>query len=173
MTPLILQSGPIRADIVTVDLRDVMLVIADYSFAVASHGETLDDRITLLGSPHRRVPSSHVNGVPGTPGVAHAFGSRAEVMTAAAEPVEFFAASFTPDRLERAARALGVEIDLPGAGEFYPVRLEGRARLHRLLGNVTRSVPRCGAANNRAGLRGDGDREHAHRDQCALLHGSR
>jgi len=148
-TPMVLQPGPIRAEVLTIDLQEMMLVIADYSFAVASHGESRPDRVALLGSPHRRAPSSRVNGVRGTPGVAHAFGSAAEVALASLEPVQFFVTSIAPERLERVAQALGVEIDLPGAGDFYPVRMAGRARLRRLLLDVTQSMRETGmpAAN--------------------------
>jgi AraC family transcriptional regulator, ethanolamine operon transcriptional activator len=139
MRPMVLGPRPMRAEIVTVDLRCVLISICDYSLPVVWRGETLPDRV-LIALSSGRVRSARINGDPVLPGVVHAFGGAADVAAATAEPVRFASLSFCPAQLEQTAEKLGVEVDLPERGEYRTVRTACLAHLHRLLLEMTRSV---------------------------------
>lgn len=146
MAPMVLRPGAMRAELVSVNMHSVCVDIGDYSFPVASKGESLADRVALLAPFGRVPPSAHVNGEAAAPGVAFAFGENAEVASACAEPVRFASMSFSPEVLERTARELGVEIALPGRGEHSRVRAASSARLYRLLSALQQSVRDTGKA---------------------------
>jgi AraC family ethanolamine operon transcriptional activator len=144
MHPMVLKPGAMRAEVVTVDVRGVLISMGEYSFPVATRGETLANRVAIL-TPFDRIPLARVNGEPAARGVAHAFGSVAEVAASTAGPTTQFATmSFPPEALERAARVLDVEIDLPGRGEYHPVHTGNPARAGRLLSALRQSVRETG-----------------------------
>ncbi|MGZ4726293.1 MAG: helix-turn-helix domain-containing protein [Acidimicrobiales bacterium] len=145
MVPMVLQPGPMRAEVVTMKVRGVIVSMSDYSFAVASHGESLAGRIAMA-SPARRVASGRMNGQPMSPAVVHGFGASAEVAGSVVGPAVVASISLLPEDLERSATALGVEIDLPGAGEYRAVPAPDAQSLHQLLRRVTQSVRVSGRA---------------------------
>jgi AraC family transcriptional regulator, ethanolamine operon transcriptional activator len=145
VVPMILQPGAIRAEIVMVDFGDVSISVGNYSFSVATRGETLPDRVALV-VPARRLPSAHVNGVPLAPRLAFAFGGEAEVVGVTGGPADFATISLSPASLERMAGVLGVELDLPGRGEFRAVPAPTIVHLRRLLIGLRQQVRDTGKA---------------------------
>lgn len=137
--PMTLRPGPIRADMVRVDLDPVLVEVGDYSFPVATRGETLADRILLM-APFRRSLSGHLNGVAFTPGVLNAYGPHAEIAGASTGALQFGLISFAPKALDRTARALGVELDLPNQGEFRAVHAVDWPRLRKAFARLRRMV---------------------------------
>jgi len=137
--PMTLRPGVIRAELVRADLGTVLVEVGDYSFPIATRGETLADRIVVL-APLRRSVSGHLNGETLAPGVLHAWGEAAEVAGATASPVQFGIVSVAPHTLDRTARALGVELDLPRRGEFRAVRAVDWPRLREAFGTVRRAA---------------------------------
>ncbi len=119
--PMTLRPGAIRAEWIKVDLGDVLIELGNYSFPSATRGETLRDRVVVL-APLSRTISGHMNGVPMTPGLLHTWGEAAEVAGATLGPLRFGIMSFTRPTLDHAARDLGIELDVPGRGEFRAVR---------------------------------------------------
>lgn len=111
------------------DLGSALVEVGDYSFPLATRGETLADRIVIL-APLRRAGSGHMNGEALAPGVLHAWGETAEIAGASVGPLQFGIASFTPSTLDRIATVLGVEVDLPGSGGFRVVRAVDWRSLH-------------------------------------------
>ena len=134
--PMTLRPGAIRAELVRADLGTVLVEVGDYSFPIATRGETLADRITIL-APLRRTLPGHMNGEALAPGVLHAWGEEAEI-AGATGPVQFAIISFAPHALNRTAESLGVELDLPGRGAFRAVRAVDWPRLRSVLGKVWR-----------------------------------
>ena len=61
--------------------------------------------------------------------------------------------SFTRQALERTAVALGLEMELPGSGECYPVPIARPVRLHHLLRNMSQTMRDTGQP---ASSRGEG-----------------
>ncbi len=137
--PMTLRPGAIRADMVRVDLDPVLVEVGDYSFPVATRGETFADRIVLM-APLRRSLSGHLNGVAFAPGVLNAYGPLTEVAGASTGPLQFGLISFPPKALDRTARALGVELDLPNQGEFRAVHAADWPRLRNAFGSIHRMV---------------------------------
>ena len=135
-TPMSLRPGAIRAELVRVDLGDVVVEVGDYSFPIATRGESLADRITML-APLRRSVSGHFNGEALAPGVLHAYGEVAEV-AGATGPAEFALMCFTPQALSQKAETLGVEVDLPSRGRFRAVRAVEWPRLRETFDTVRR-----------------------------------
>src|SRR6476661_4512049 len=131
-----LRPGAIRAEWVRADLGTVLVEVGDYSFPIATRGETLADRIAIL-APLRRTVSGHMNGDALAPGVLHAWGQEAEV-AGATGPVRFAIMSFAPPRLDRMAQSLGVELDVPGRGNFRAVRAVDWPRLRAVFDTVWR-----------------------------------
>ena len=126
--PMTLRPGAIRAEWVRAELGSVLVEVGDYSFPIATRGETVADRIAIL-APLRRSVSGHLNGEALAPGVLHAWGGESEVAGATGGPVRFGIMSFATQTLDRQARLLGVELDLPGRGRFRTVRAVEWARL--------------------------------------------
>ena len=119
--PKSLRPGAIRAELARVDLGPVLVEVGDYSFPIATVGETVEDRIGLFTSRSCAVDGSF-NGKALTPNVLHVWGETAEVAGATGSPLEFGIVSFAPDALDSTAKALGIELDLPSRGEFRTVR---------------------------------------------------
>ena len=116
--------------------------MATYSFPVATRGESLDERIGFaVVSP--RMSSVQLNGEPITPGVARVFGGAAEV-AGAGGPLEHLTISFRAADLERMARALGIEIDLPSRGTSDSRSLVDEVRLRRVMRDLRTSVRKTG-----------------------------
>src|SRR4249920_292485 len=88
MVPTELRAGAMRAEVVTVDLGDVIISMGDHSFPVATRGETRADRVGLA-VPLRLILCAHVNGEPVGLGVAYAFGGAAEVAATIGGPADF------------------------------------------------------------------------------------
>ena len=142
MSPMVVQAGAIRAELVSAQLGGVIVGMATYSFPVATRGETLDERIGFaVVSP--RMSSVQLNGEPITPGVARVFGGAAEV-AGAGGPLEQLTISFRAADLERMARALGVEIDLPSRGTSGSRTLVDEVRLRRVMRDLRTSVRKTG-----------------------------
>ena len=130
MQPKVLQPGSMRAELVRFDARGMLVEIADYSFPVTTQGETPEGRVAFV-TPLR--PSSvRLNGAPLSPAALYAFGEAAEVRGATADSTCLGIVSLPTTDLERAAAALGVDVDLPDRGEFRPVRTIEQRRLHQL-----------------------------------------
>ena len=84
MVPMVLRPGAIRAEWSRLDVDGVLIEVADYSFPVATRGETLPGRVSIL-SRLRRVPGQ-LNGEPLVPGMLHSGGGSTEVHGAVASP---------------------------------------------------------------------------------------
>ena len=126
--PKTLRPGAIRAEVTQADLGDVLVEVGDYSFPIATAGETATHRIGMF-TPLRRAVSGHFKGEPLTPDVLHVWGEEAEVAGVIGEPAQFGIMSFAPDALDRTAEALGIELDLPARGEVRSVRAVDWPRL--------------------------------------------
>jgi AraC-like DNA-binding protein len=137
--PMTLRPGAIRAEWVRVDLGDVLLEIGDYSFPIATRGETLRDRLVVL-APLHRIISGHMNGAAVTPGLLHTWGEAAEVAGATTGPMRFGIVSFTRRTLDQSAQDLGIELDVPGRGEFRAVLAADWAHLSEAFDTVLRMV---------------------------------
>ena len=142
MSPMVMRPGSIRAELISAQVGGVMTSMGDYSFPVATRGESLDERIGFaVVSP--RMSSAQMNGEPIIPGVARVFGGAAEV-AAAGGPSQFVTISFHPAALERMARELDIEIDLPSRGKSESRAVVDEVRLRRVLRDVRRSVRETG-----------------------------
>ena len=118
--PKTLRPGAIRAEVAHADLGDVLVEVGDYSFPIATAGETATHRIGMF-VPLRRAVSGHFKGEALTPDVLHLWGENAEIAGVIGEPAQFGIVSFAPEALDRTAEALGIELDLPGRGEVRSV----------------------------------------------------
>ena len=118
--PKTLRPGAIRAEVAHADLGDVLVEVGDYSFPIATAGETATHRIGMF-VPLRRAVSGHFKGEALTPDVLHVWGENAEIAGVIGEPAQFGIVSFAPEALDRTAEALGIELDLPGRGEVRSV----------------------------------------------------
>lgn len=116
-TPRVLQPGAIRADVVHLDLGDVLVETLDYSFPIASRGEVLPDRAGFV-TPLRSHDATRVNGEALQPGVLHAYGPSAEVSLSSPGPLECGVLSFSEHALDRHAAQMGIDVDVPPRGEF-------------------------------------------------------
>ncbi len=142
MTPMVVRAGTIRAELISAQVGGVIASMGDYSFPLATSGESLEERVGLaVVSP--RMSSVHMNGEPIVPGVARVFGGAAEV-AAAGGPLQFVTISFGTAELERMARALGVEIDLPSRGKSDSRAVVDEVRLRRRLRDLRTSVRETG-----------------------------
>ena len=118
--PKTLRPGAIRAEVAHADLGDVLVEVGDYSFPIATAGETAPDRIGMF-VPLRHAVSGHFKGEALTPDVVHLWGEDAEIEGVIGEPAQFGIVSFAPGALDRTADALGIELDLPDRGEVRSV----------------------------------------------------
>ena len=128
--PKTLRPGAIRAEVAHADLGDVLVEVGDYSFPIATAGETATHRIGMF-APLRRAVSGHFKGEALTPDVLHVWGEDAEIAGVIGEPAQFGIVSFAPEALDRTAEALGIELDLPGRGEVRSVSAVDWPRLRR------------------------------------------
>lgn len=135
--PMSLRPGAIRAEWVRADFGAVVVEVGDYTFPIATRGETLADRI-LIFAPLRRTVSGHMNGEALAPGVLHAWGGETEV-AGASSPLQFGLVSFAAHTLDRTARLLGVDLDVPDRGKFRTVRAVEWSRLRAVFDMVWRS----------------------------------
>ena len=145
MAPMVLRPGAMRAEVVNVDLGDATLDVLSYSFAVATRGETLHDRVGF-SLPLKLSSGSHMNGERVARGTVYAYGGATEVAAATSGPTQFAVVSFDVEQLNRTARALGVEVDPPGRGEFRALPAMDLARLRRLLLDTRQAVRDTGNA---------------------------
>jgi len=133
MAPMVLSPGAFRAELASAVWPGVALELLDYSSAIATRGESAARRVAVI-APIRRAGVAQVNGQTVVPGsVMHVFGGAAEVTGSTAGASLVAALSFDPATLEQAGRALGVEVDLPGRGEFRSVRAVSWPHLRSLL----------------------------------------
>ncbi len=137
--PKTLRPGAIRAEWARADIGKVLVEVGDYSFPFATAGETVAHRIGLF-TPLRQEVSGYFNGEELTPDVLHVWGEAAEVAGAIGGPLQFGIVSFAPDALDRTAEALGIQLDLPGRGEFRTVRAVDRSVLHDAFDFVLRAA---------------------------------
>ena len=72
-------------------------------------------------APLRHMTSGQVNGVTLAPESLLVFGERSEVAGAVREPLRCGILSIKPQALQSAAHRLGVDIELPGPGEFRAI----------------------------------------------------
>ena len=164
MTPMVVRAGNLRAELISAEVGGVMTSMGEYSFPLATRGESLDDHVALaVVSP--RMASVHMNGEPIVPGVARVFGAAAEVV-AAGGPLRFVTISFLPADLERMARELAIEIDPPGRGKSDSRAVVDEVRLHRCRAPTPNVCPRDRQVGNvrRRSQRNCG---HVGRDCCA------
>ena len=144
MVPMVLTPGEMRAEVVSAAWRAVAVEDLDYSFSMATRGESRAQRIGFV-APIRRTGVGHMNGQTMAPGaVLHVFGEAAEVAGSSAGAAEFATFSYSPDALEDAARGLGIEVDLPGRGEFRSVRAVSWPILRSLVHDLKQSVRESG-----------------------------
>ena len=118
--PKTLRPGAVRAEVAQADLGDVLVEVGDYSFPIATAGQTAPHRIGMF-VPLRRAVSGHFKGEALTPDVLHVWGENAEIAGVIGEPAQFGVVSFAPAALDRTAEALGIELDLPARGEVRSV----------------------------------------------------
>jgi len=138
----VLPADTVRAELISAPLPGVILTMGDVSFSVVTRGKSLPDRIALA-ILHTDMPSATMNGERIRSGVAHVFGSSADVV-ATAGPGQFATISFDTAELERTALKLGLRIALPGPGESSTVRIVDEPRLMELLEIVAASVRKTG-----------------------------
>jgi AraC-like DNA-binding protein len=136
--PMMLRPGAVRAELVRAELGEALVEVGEYSFPIATRGETLRDRVVIL-APLRRSAAGHLNGEALAPGVLHAWGEQAEVAGATVGPVRFGIVSLETETLDRTARVLGVELDVPGRGRFRTVGAVEWARLREVFDMVWRT----------------------------------
>ena len=142
MTPMVVRAGALRAELISAGVGGVITSMGDYSFPLATRGESLDDRVALaVVSP--RMSSVHMNGEPIIPGIARVFGAAAEV-AAAGGPLRFVTISFLPSTLEQTARELGIEIDLPSRGKSDSRAVVDDVRLRGVVRRLRTSVRETG-----------------------------
>jgi AraC family ethanolamine operon transcriptional activator len=140
MAPMVLSPGAIRAELVSAVWPGVAVELLDYSFPLATRGESAAHRIAVI-APIRRAGVAQLNGQSVVPGsVMHVLGGATEIAGSSAGASLFATLSFDPATLEGAADALGVDIDLPGRGEFRSVRAVGWHRLRSLVLDLRQSV---------------------------------
>ena len=130
MQPKVLRPGAMRAELVRFDAGGMLVEIADYSFPYMTEGETCEGRVALL-TPIRHS-AAHLNGEAVSSGQLYGFGEAAEVRAVTAGSMRVGIVSMPITDVERAAAALGVDVDLPDRGEFRPVRMIEQRRLHQL-----------------------------------------
>jgi AraC family transcriptional regulator, ethanolamine operon transcriptional activator len=139
---MVVHAGPIRAEFISAQVGDIIASMGEYSFPLATRGESLDERVgfALVSA---RMSSAQMNGQPMTSGVARVFGGAAEV-AGAGGPLQFVTISFRPADLERGARQLGVEVDLPSRGKSDSIVVVDEVRLRRVLRDLRTSVRETG-----------------------------
>lgn len=138
VTPKVLRPGAMRAELVRYDAGRMFVEIADYSFPYITEGETCEGRIALL-TPIRHS-GAHLNGEAVSSGRLYGFGEAAEVRAATAGPMRVGIVSMPITDIERAAAALGVDIDLPDRGEFRPMQSIEPRRLRQLFDSALHSA---------------------------------
>ena len=156
MGPMLLAPGVIRAEIVSAAWQGVAVELLDYSFPVATRGESSAQRIGVI-APLRRAGVAHVNGQTVAPGsVMHVVGGAADVAASSTGASLTASVSFDPATLERCAQALEVEVVLPGPGEFRSVRALSwqRLRSHVLVSAISARIEKVALSSR--GLRSQG-----------------
>ena len=132
MQPKVVQSGPMRAEVMHFNASGTLVEVGDYSFPVTTQGESSEGRVTFV-TPLR--PSTvRLNGERLSPAALYAFGEGSEVRGATADATCLGIVSMPTAALERTAISLGVDVDLPDRGELKPVRTIEQRRLHQLFG---------------------------------------
>ncbi len=139
VVPMGVRPRAIGAEVVTVDLGDVIISMGEHSWPVTTSGGTLADRIGILVAL-RPTSSAHANGEVVGLGVAYALGGAAAAVGTTGQAADFATMSFTREALECSAMVLGLEIELPASGECRPVQIATPARLRHLLLNVSRPM---------------------------------
>src|SRR4249920_682497 len=114
--PKVLRPGAMRAELVRFDASGMLVEVADYSFPYMTEGETSEGRVSFLAPVRPFI--AQLNGKAVSSGQLYAYGEAAEVRAATAGPMRAGLVSVPTTDLERAAAALGVDIDLPDRGEF-------------------------------------------------------
>ena len=138
MQPKVLRPGAMRAELVRLDAGGMLVDMGEYSFPVATRGESLEGRVTFV-TP-LRLSTARLNGEALSPTALYAYGEAAEVRGATSDPTSLGIVSVPLAALERTAVALGIDVDLPGRGAFRPVRTIAQRRLHQLFGALLRSA---------------------------------
>lgn len=133
--PMALRPGVIRAELVRADLGPVKVEVCDYSFPIATRGESLPEVVTLL-APLHAAGGGHLNGHALAPGVLHVFAGAAEIAGATVGPLQFGIATFARDALDETARLLDLDLVVPDPGQFRTARAVGWSRLLELLGAI-------------------------------------
>jgi AraC family transcriptional regulator, ethanolamine operon transcriptional activator len=128
--PILVRPGAIHAELVRADLGLLVVDAVYCSLPLALRGETVADRV-WLAVPMNRTGSGQLNGEPLTPGNLLAVGGSAEVAGASGAPLHCGILTVAPSALEQIARPLGVELRLPGEGEFRVASVVDRGRLSR------------------------------------------
>jgi AraC family transcriptional regulator, ethanolamine operon transcriptional activator len=128
--PILVRPGAIHAELVRADLGLLVVDAVYCSLPLALRGETAADRV-WLAVPMNRTGSGQLNGQPLTPGNLLAVGGSAEVAGASGAPLHCGILTVAPSALEQIARPLGVELRLPGEGEFRVASVVDRGRLSR------------------------------------------
>ncbi len=147
--PKTLRPGAIRAEVAHAEIGDVLVEVGDYSFPIATAGETATHRIGMF-IPLRRAVSGHFKGEALAPNVLHLWGENAEIEGVIGEPAQFGIVSFAPAALDRTAEALGIELKLPGRGEVRSVNAADWTRLDDAFEFVLRTArdPRGGSVTD-------------------------
>ncbi len=138
MVPMVLRPGAMTGEWARLDLGGVLVEVGEYSFPVATRGETAANRVIVM-SPLGQV-SGHLNGEQLVPGTLHSSGGSTEVQGVVAGPISVGIVSFPRDELERTAVAMDVEVELPTEGEFRLVPAVDWPRLHHLFDATMRAA---------------------------------
>jgi len=128
--PILVRPGAIHAELVRADLGLLVVDAVYCSLPLALRGETVADRV-WLAVPMNGTGSGQLNGEPLTPGNLLAVGGSVEVAGASGAPLHCGILTVAPSALECIARPLGVELRLPGEGEFRVASVVDRGRLSR------------------------------------------
>jgi AraC family ethanolamine operon transcriptional activator len=135
-SPMILHPGSIRAEWNRADLGGVLVELCDYSFSVATRGETAADRVALLAPTRAMV--GHLNGEALTPGIMHVWGESAEIAGTIEGPAGTGIMSLPRQTLVSTANKLGLEVAIPSPGEFCTVDGQDRHLVQHAFDTIRR-----------------------------------
>jgi AraC family ethanolamine operon transcriptional activator len=138
MQPMVLRAGAIRAEWCRADLDGVIIEVRNYSFPVATRGETRPDRVSVL-TPLARA-TGHLNGAALTPGLLYTAGPQTEVEGATGGACSVGVVSVPTGDLDRLAVGLGVDLDVPDAHRFRVVAAAEPSRWQACFGSVMRAA---------------------------------
>lgn len=117
MAPMSSRGCAVRGEWARVDLRGALVEVGGYSMPIATSGETLPGRFSVMASL-TSAGAMRVNGEVLTPGHLFGCGGAAPVHAAGEAPTLVGVLSFDADECRERGRMLDIDVALPAPGSF-------------------------------------------------------